>query len=174
MTRALDPDLIQAKNQLELPENWYYYLELEYADGQYLRFTNRPPLNPGETSVEFAGKQWDCTALDIGVLREGREGLQPSFTVRIPNVNRLIGTYVDQYDVAGRPVTVYRVLDSLRDQPDKALVDHYYVKSTETTEAYVTLTLGGVNVLEIEIPLRTFTRAEFPGIPFRERRGIVL
>jgi len=174
MTRELDSQVIQAKNQLELQDNWYYYLEIEYDDGQYLRFTNRPPVNPGETSVAFDGKDWDCIAMEIGDLEMSREGLQPSISIRIGNANRVVGTYVDQYNMAGRTATLYRVLDSLRNQPDTALSETYLINTIDVSAQEVAIQLGGINVLELEIPTRTFTRSEFPGIPYGYRRGIIL
>jgi len=180
MPKTLDSKLLKEKDQLDLP-SCYIFLDVQFGDlkrgengweEEWKFLTNHPPVNPGDTTVLFDGRTYERLPLMVSSFEENTEGTLPSFAIQISNTANIMGSIVEQYDLSGKEVYMHLVF--YRENPSAALTEMFYIDNIVSDRKAVTVNLALLEPFEITLPLKVFTRNEFPSIPFQRRRGFLL
>ncbi len=79
--------------------------------------------------------------------------------VSVSNVNRLIQTYLEQYDFRGKKVTIKLVWKDKLDDPDAFMDFVFYIDTYTASEQSVDFTLSSkFDVLSVELPFGRYNR----------------
>lgn len=122
-----------------------------------------------DTNVTFDGQVYEKFPISHNPITENTQGQIDQVTITLSNVSRLIRYYLGLYDgLREKKVVIRQVFADLLDNPNAKIDDTYYVSQTTCNQQDVTLTLSSkLDVLSINLPGRTYTRNEFPGIPYQ-------
>lgn len=92
-------------------------------------------------------------------LGENVEGEIGGVEVMVGNADRTISSYLEDYDLRGKKVTITMVFKADLDDADANIGAVYYIDSYGANETTVTFKLTSVmDVLNIELPLGSFNR----------------
>jgi phage-related protein len=118
-------------------------------------------LAQSPVEVVWRGQTWIPFNFDLDAYEEKGQGQLSTLQLRVSNVNRLLQTYLEQYDGGvGATVNLYGVnAVNLPDGPaDVSLT--FEITSTESAQEWVTFTLGADSPLRKSFPKYTFQRAQ--------------
>lgn len=157
------PDFVALKNA-RWGEAFVLLLEIEYADGQFVRWAR---LGSTETSISFEGHTWDATVL-IGNPRRSQNSRAeiPTFDIPLSNPERVFQSVLQNYIVEGRSgrlITVHR--DHL-DDPTAKIEEWFTIETASSNAKVINLTCRGVrhNPRSCRIPSQTMSRREYPAL----------
>lgn len=122
----------------------------------------------GTNDLYFAGYDDDITFQNILYMKfpishefigENNQGQIDQVKVRLGNISRLIQSYLEQYDLRGKKVTIRMVwADQLLD-PDAYMDDVFYIDSYTADQNTVEFTLtSNFDVLGVDLPSRRYSR----------------
>lgn len=116
-------------------------------------------LAEDDSDVTFDSQVYTAFPITYEQISEQSKGQIDSVEVRVSNVNRVIQTYLEQYDLRGCKV---RILTVWRDQLADAtsyIEDVYFIDSYHADEQLVSFTCTSkLDILEVAIPLRNYER----------------
>ena len=166
----LDVEQFVAKKNALWGTAFVLLFEVEYADGQFLRWARID--NRTEASIAFEGESW--TAFPIGNPRRSQNarGEIPTFDIPIANPERIFQSILHNYIVEGRPGRIITVHRDHLDDPTAKFEEWFTIETASSSATLINLTCKGVrfNPRRSRIPSRTMTRAEYPGLLGANRR----
>lgn len=122
----------------------------------------------GTNDLHFAGYDQDVTFDGILYSRfpithefvgENNQGQIDQVKVRLANVSRLIQSYLEEYDLRGKKVTIRMVWADQLNDPDAHIDDVFYIDSYTADQQNVEFTLTGkFDVLGLDLPARRYAR----------------
>ena len=156
MPRNPSSTFISEKNKLESSQVIHLY-EFEYSSGgslYNLYFTNY------DTNITYpsGGQIYYASAIQHDQLQESRDGGVAQVTISVANVDRVIGSYVDENDgFRGRPLTIKTVFASHLDDASAYIEEKFTVDSATIAEDTCQLTCTSrMDVMNVNIPRRRF------------------
>ncbi len=113
-----------------------------------------------DEDVTFGGITYQKFPITHEYISENAEGQIDTLKVKVANVNRLIGAYLEEYDAfRGKEVRIKLVFYDRLDDPDAYLEDVYYVDEVVVNEEVVEFTLSSkFDLLQETLPRRRFYR----------------
>ncbi len=122
-----------------------------------------------DTNIVFDGQVYEKFPISHEPITENTQGQIDHVNVTVSNISRLIRYYLGQYDgLRDKKVVIRQVFANLLDNADAKIDDTFFVKQVTCNQQDVTLTLSSkLDILSVNLPGRTYTRTEFPGIPYQ-------
>lgn len=143
------------KEEKAKPENAPVFLyTVEKYDG-----VNDLHLTGYDEDVQFQNVVYTKFPITHEHIGENNQGQIDQVKVRLANVSRLIQSYLEQFDLRGRKVTIRMVwADQLLD-PDAYMDDVFYIDSYTADQSTVEFTLTSkFDVLGVDLPSRRYSR----------------
>lgn len=143
-----DSDTIRAINSLTV-ETFYLY-EVHYDNSlEPLRLTNL------SEDFVFEGQTYSKAAISQTEITQSADGKINDITISIGNVNRVMQSYVESYQMSGKRV---RVMQLFKNCNSYMQLD-YIIKTIKSNKSQVDFTCGlGFDALLLEVPKRTVLR----------------
>lgn len=111
------------------------------------------------SSVEFDGVTYDPAPISFDSVKENNSGQIDTTTVTVSNVTRIIGGYLEAYDLKGKMVVLKTVFANRLGESDAYIDDVYFIDSYSMDAYNVSFVLTSkFDVLSVQLPMRKFTR----------------
>ncbi len=151
--RDIDSDLIAKKNLLASSSPWFWLCDILVSGGtQILRITSN------NEQVTFAGELYYPIAMSIGSIKETTEGT-PSVVLNISNTSREVERLLEDFGgLRNERVNLYLVNGAHLSDVSKAVTHEFSISSVSADEESATITLGGTDFHDLDIPRRYYTR----------------
>ena len=114
--------------------------------------------------IDWDSKTWIATAFDIDEIGEDTTGDSPSFNIKVSNINRVMETYITQYEAwlkthvhAEITVTLYIVNLHNLASPIPEFEYRASVISYSTDALWATFNLGASNLINFTFPKDVYT-----------------
>jgi phage-related protein len=127
-------------------------------------------------NIRWRGVPWQCITFELDEISQGGNGEVPQVELRVANPGRAFEPYIDMYDEFVKrygfsPVLVHIIVINTADMSSgKAVVEHEYeLKNPQSTEKWVTFTLGASNPFDLRFPMDRILKAHCR-FRFRDRR----
>lgn len=160
----LDVPQFVAKKNARYGDAFLLLLEINYADGEFLRWAKIDGRL--EPSIEFEGETW--TAFGIGIPQRSQTSRAeiPTFEIPIANPDRAMQSILHNYIIEGKTGRLITADRDHLDDPTAKAEEWFTVEIVSATAKVVTLTCKGVrfNPRVARIPSQTMTRREYPGL----------
>jgi lambda family phage minor tail protein L len=144
------------KNKLESSQVIHLY-KFEYSSGGSLYNLY---LADYDTNVQFpsGGQTYYASAVKHDQLQESRDGQVSQVTISVANVDRVIGSYVDENDgFRGRPLTIKTVFANHLNDASAYIEEKFTVDGATIAEDTCQLTCTSrMDVMNVNIPRRRF------------------
>jgi len=152
MPRNIDATFKEQKNKEENQPIFLYIIHL--YDG-----TNDLKLAEYNHDIIFAGVTYASFPLNHEVIGENTQGELSTVKVRLSNVSRLIQSYLEEYDLRKKKVTIKMVWRDKLDDGDAYIEDVYYIDgyTVDQNNAEFTLT-SKFDIMDVELPFRKYSR----------------
>ncbi len=112
-----------------------------------------------DTDITYGGLLYTRNAIKYDIITENNQGAIDTVRVSVANVSRMIQSYLEQYDLRGRKVTIKTVWANQLADATAFIEDTFYIDSYVANEqAAVFILTSKFDVLSIELPLRRFSR----------------
>lgn len=150
MPRTLSSLFKTLKNKQEGKAIIYLY-ELEYESGKWLYLCDY------KEDITFAGTTYTAFPITHDKWGESRENKVEEIRISVANVNRVISSYIEQYDgFRGHEIKVKAVFPDHLDDPSCYIENKYVIDSVIVNEQTATFRCTQLNLTEIEIPACKF------------------
>lgn len=155
-----DIPAFDAEKEKRSGEAFIHLLEIEYADGLFLRYAKH------DRPVTFEGQTWSPFPMSKPARSENRSGEIPVMDIAVSGVGREIASILEFYDVEGRPGRTVRVHPNYLGDPTAKKESKFIVKSARVmaNSAIITVTPLTLDPLTTYLPRKKVSAAEFPGI----------
>ena len=160
----LDIPQFVAKKNAASGEKFGLLVEIEYEDGQFVRWARLDGW--GETSLDFEGETWIAFGIGNPKRSQNSQGQIPTFDLPIANPKRIFQSVLSAFIVEGRTGRLITVdKDNLAD-PTAKTEEWFTVKNARSEGTTITLVCTSIrfNPLRCRIPRRNMTRAKYPGL----------
>ena len=112
-----------------------------------------------DVNVTFNGQVYTKFPISHDSVGENLEGTIDTIKITLANVSRVIESYLQDYDIRGKKVSIKLVWANQLDDPDAYLEDVMYVDSYTSNQDQVQLSLSSkFDVLNVELPARRYSR----------------
>jgi phage-related protein len=155
MATILSSEVIAQKNALGSDEAFLVCLEITIPE-----VTEPIRLVSNTENINWRGHEWVAFAFILEEISEQTEGEIPSVELRVPNVDRIIEGYIQEYDKyvkengpADITVGIYVVSTATLDSPDYVAYHEFILIHPVSDSKYVTFTLGAPNPYRRRFPL---------------------
>lgn len=146
----LDSDLILEKNKLAGNQPWLLLLDVELTD------SNTIYLVRNTEDIVFDGRTYQAFPFEVDERNQVTQGEIPTLGIRISNVNRLIQSYLDDYDgLVDNDITL-RIVSRVGETWVEAIDFAYKILSCVSDAMWVNFTLGAPNPLNRRFPLHKY------------------
>lgn len=144
--RAMGTPLITAKNQLWQDHPWIFLFEVEYQAGSDpWRYAAYP------TPISWNGYSWEAMSAAVEIIEQDSSGRLAELNVIAENVSRKVSAYQENYDLRGKPVTVYLVNHGCLEETT-VLSWAYQVNNVQRKATEAVIELGHPDLFSLEIP----------------------
>lgn len=131
---------------------WYVLLSLSPAPEAVLRLARAPE------DVTFQGTTWVAFNFDFDAITDASTGQLTTLTLRVCNVNRLVQSYLEQYD-GGIGATVHLRVVSAEDlHSDPSIYMEFVVTECSADSEWATFTLGADNPMRQIFPSKLYLK----------------
>lgn len=114
---------------------------------------------PYPTPVTFAGEVYLPFPISHESVSENAAGQVDKVAVRVSNVNRLIGGYLESYEFRAKKCRIRTVFANMLDDDDAFLDDIYYIDDYVVMAELVEFNLSSkFDVVDKQLPKRRYTR----------------
>jgi lambda family phage minor tail protein L len=151
----LSSEVIAQKNTMGSEDAFLVCLEIVIPD-----ITEHIRLVSNTEDIIWQGHTWLAFPFELDEISDQTEGEIPRVDLRIPNVNRDIESYLQEYDryvkqngPADIEVTIYIVSSATLDDPTPVVSHDYILIQPISAADYVTFTLGAPNIYRKRFPL---------------------
>jgi hypothetical protein len=153
---------IAEKNALN-PGEFLLLLEIEYADGEFLRWFRSPRA---DEVIAFDGHDWSAYGFSFPTTSGNSRGEIPTFTISISNAEGTGEALLDQYTVEGRQGRLIIVNRNKLADATAQHSEYFTIAYGDSDESSTTLTCSSVrfNPLRRQVPARLVTRSRYPGV----------
>ena len=146
--KTLPSMLILEKNLLSNTSPWFLLLDVEISTGVYLYFVNNIE------NVTYNGQEYTAFPFQISVDKQTSKGEVPSVQFRICNINRVLQTYIEDYDgFIGNTITMRLVNASHLTEDYSVLTVSYEIIVCSATSEWITFDCGAPNPMRKRFPL---------------------
>lgn len=151
--RDADSTFISEKNaQANKPIRLYTLHDYDGA-GNNLRFAEY------DADVSYDSLTYTKFPVTFDVISENNKGAIDAVKVTLANVSRLIQSYLEDYDLRGKKVTIKTVWSNQLADTTAYIDDVFYIDSYTADQENVSFNLTTkFDVLDVELPLRRFSR----------------
>jgi phage-related protein len=143
------------KNKIATTGAWLILLEIQYEDVT-IRIVNNTE------DIEWpagSGQIWHRFPFRLGEVSEDKGGEIPQFTLRVSNVHRTVGRYLEQYRGGTDATATIRVVHSKHLDNPKPVTEEYFQAKKANVDAYwVTFTLGPDHNIVRRYPSRRYMK----------------
>lgn len=145
-------DFLKEKNKLENQPVFLYTL-YDYDGSNDLHFAEY------DVDIVFNGITYTKFPITHEFTSENAQLEIDQVRVSVSNVNRLIQTYIEQYDLRGKKVDIMLVWADKLAQTSNYLKNTYHIDSYSANEQSVSFVLSSrFDVLDLKLPKRLFNR----------------
>lgn len=155
MAIILSSEVIAQKNALGSTDSFLVCLEIIIPE-----VTEPIRLVSNTEDIEWRGHTWLAFPFEMDEITDQIQGEVPRVDLRIPNVNRDIEAYLQEYDryvklngPADITVTIYVVSSATLDDPNPVVSHDFILIQPKTDINYATFTLGAPNPYKKRFPL---------------------
>lgn len=151
--KDLPAKLILEKNRLATSSAWIILLEITLTDDDstVLRFARNT------RDIVFGGDTYTAFPFEIEATKQTSKGEIPTITLQVSNVTRLIQPYLEDLDGGVGSVVKITVVNSDHLGEDYSELEMTFdVLATQSSNQWVTFTLGAPNPLRQRFPLDQF------------------
>lgn len=159
------PAFIADKNALERigGKEFILLLELEYADGEYLRWFRSPKV---DETITFEGVTWTAFGFGEPARSAGARGEIPTFVIPLSNAGQAAESVLSHYVVEGRQG---RLVIANREKLSDSTAKHeewftIAYADSDPEKAAITCSSVTFDPLRRLVPSRIVTRARYPGV----------
>jgi phage-related protein len=153
------------KNKIASTGAWLVLLEIQY-EGLIIRVVNNTE------DIEWpagSGQIWHRFPFRLGEVSEDKGGEIPQFTLRVSNVTRTVGHYLEQFRGGTDATVIVRVVNSNHlDNPKPVTEEFFQAKRAQVDAYWATFILGpDHNIIRRYPPrryMKNFCPFEFGGI----------
>ena len=154
MPRTLDSTFEAEKAKRENQPVYLYTLENYDGIGSNLYFAEY------DIDVTYKGVTYLKFPITHEFVSENSQGQIDNVKVRVANVNRLLQSYLEQYDFRGKKVVIRMVWANQLNDPDAYMDDIYYIDNYTATQDTVEFSLTG----KFDVLASMFRRASIHAI----------
>lgn len=129
--------------------------DIDVAAGIILRLVEGDPAGTG--TITYGGNVYQAAAIVRSEEIQNIESELPSLSVAVSNIDGQAASYIEQYDLDGRAVTITRVLLSTLDPVD-SMVDVYKITEHSYNRRQASFVLGTTNLFKRRMPQKQFIR----------------
>jgi lambda family phage minor tail protein L len=153
MPRATDP-AFKSEKAKQANQPVYLYTVYDYDGvGTNLYFAEY------DSNVTYGGIEYIKFPVSHEYISENAQGRIDTVKVTLANVSRLIQSYLEDYDLRGKKVSIKLVWANQLTDPDAYIEDVYYIDSYTADQMDVEFTLASkFDVLSVELPGRRYSR----------------
>jgi phage-related protein len=152
MPRSFDSTFIDEKNKQE--NRPITLLKVHEFDG-----SNDLRLAAYDTNVTFNSEVYAKFPFSFDAIGENASSEISNVVIRISNVSREIGAYLEQYEWRRLKVTILTVLANQLNDPDVKRQDVYYIQNYSANDEVAEIVLTSLmNVLSLRLPGRLYMR----------------
>jgi lambda family phage minor tail protein L len=151
----LSSEIIQQKNDLGSTDSFLVLLEITIPD-----VTEPIRVVSNTEDITWNGHSWIAFPFEMEEISEQSQGEIPRVELRIPNVDRTVEGYLQEYDAyvkrngpADITVGIYVVSTATLDDPTPVVYHEYILVQPTSTHDYITFTLGAPNPYRKRFPL---------------------
>lgn len=146
--KTLPSALILEKNLLSNTSPWFLLLDVEISTGVHLYFVNNID------NVTYNGQEYIAFPFQIGTSGQSSKGEVPTVQFRVCNINRVMQTYVEDYDgFIGNNITMRLVNSSHLTEDYSVLTLSYEIITCVANSEWVIFDCGGPNPMRKRFPL---------------------
>lgn len=118
-----------------------------------------------KAQVTFDGQAYSPFPITYEHISEQSKGQIDSVEIRTSNVNRIVQSYLEQYDLRNKKISIKTVWRDQLADADAFIEDIYYIDSYTADEySVVFLCTSKLDILNRQIPGRTYSRNACPFI----------
>lgn len=153
MPRAIDSTFKEEKNK-EANQPIFLYTIYDYnGEAEDLNFVEY------DQNVTYNGITYQKFPIKHEYISENAQGEIDSVKISLSNVSRLIQSYLEDFGLRGKKVSIKQVWANKLDDPDSFIEDIFYIDNytTDQNNAEFVLT-SKFDVLSITLPLRVYSR----------------
>jgi phage-related protein len=141
------------KYKLATQHPWYMLLEV-YPDkddpNTVLRLVN------DTEDYTYNGNVYSAFQFDIEPMDENTSGELPSINLRVSNVNRIVGSYLVQYEGGIGATVKLMVVPDVQPTGEEELTATFEILEASASEQWCEFTLGGENPLRLPFPKNVY------------------
>jgi hypothetical protein len=158
--KELPTSLIAKKNLRSTKSAWLPFLDITLPDDTVFHLVrNNEDLVRGGSG----GTLYTAMNFEIDVATESSRGDIPTLVLKVANVTRLLEPKLEEYDGGIGSIVKITVINSeLLEEDYSELEMEYEVLAANTTNTWVTFTLGTPSLLRQQFPSRKFTALHCP------------
>ncbi len=163
--RSLTTSLIAAKNVADGRTAWGHLVDISLPTST-ARFTSFVE------TIAYAGNTYEPIPMQVSEEEQVADGTLPQMAVTVANFAGKAYAFATEHDLTGRNVTI-RVINTESSSGDETKVT-LQIKGAVFGDDFGTFELGFPYSLEADGPRRTYSRREFPGIPFQHTNYFIV
>lgn len=148
--KTIPSALIPKKNALYDTDAWYYLFQISVTSGTYIYVTNH------SETVTYQGLSYEPAPITIGDIVEDGKGNLENIPLSVSNVNRIIMSYIELYDLQGNDVIIY-----LMNHSDNTVVidmGTYQIMEITADEKVANFILGHYNFFKLSFPSNRYNK----------------
>ena len=149
---SLPSVLISEKNNLSQAEPWLVLLEIQFRYDTIRLVRN-------EADITWGGYTWTRFPFELDSTSEARRSEVPTTSLSVSNINRVMQSYVEQYDGGVDADAIIRVVHAAHlDITTPAIRLDYTVMHARADSKTVTFQLGATNLFRRQFPSGRFRK----------------
>lgn len=146
--KTLPSILVIEKNLLSNTSPWFLLLDVEITTGTYLY------LVKNIENVTYNGQEYTAFPFEIGMDKQTSKGEIPSVQFRVCNINRVLQTYIEDYDgFIGNSITMRLVNNSHLAEDYSELTVTFEIVACIANSEWVMFDCGAPNPMRKRFPL---------------------
>lgn len=146
--KTLPSALILEKNLLSNTSPWFLILDIEISTGVYLYLVRNTE------DITFNGHLYTAFPFEIGATKQTSKGEIPSVQFRVSNVNRVMQTYIEDYEgFLGKEITLRLVNNAHLAENYAELTLTFEIVACSTTAEWAIFDCGAPNPMRKRFPL---------------------